>query len=117
MKTDNELIAEFMGMVNPHPGLWYIDEDNKVRKYFMPGDLKYDKSWDFLIPACNKAFQICMTDAKVQEGFRHDDSALARFCIKSMFSKSDITGLMEINPVYLKLVDFIKWYNTQNQTN
>ncbi len=114
-KTDNELIAEFMGMkyrkgYGPLTGETYDEVKQTPNANWQIA--YFHKSWDWLIPACNKAFQICMTDKRVQEAFRHDDSALVRFCMKSMFAKSDITGLMEINPVYLKLLDFIKFYNS-----
>lgn len=96
----NKLIAEFMGVKYNHSlkqwhysaGEWYEE-------------LKYDYSWDWLMPVVEKintmGFTVtikgvaCMTDANVEIG-----GAI-----------NGITGYAFIENVYLSVVHLIKWYN------
>ena len=64
-KTDNELIAEFMG--------WQCDAINDVKIWYRigvnrsisPGELKFNSSWDWLMPVCLMlGLQTVSTDIK-----------------------------------------------------
>jgi hypothetical protein len=96
MKSDNELIAEFMGMINPSVGLWYLDRENCSRKYFLPGDLAYDSLWDWLMPVVKKIRPLWC---------KNQEEAAANM-MSAMFD-----GDIEIT--YRYVLEFIKWYSLQ----
>lgn len=55
MKTDNELIAEFMGVLSlSETGLWDIHKTGKLIYCVRSNELKYDTSWDWLHPVLEK---------------------------------------------------------------
>jgi hypothetical protein len=66
MKTENALIAEFMGAVgtpkyNPTEwdvyitGVLDVDSDNEdAQHFYTPDEMKYHTSWDWLIPVANE---------------------------------------------------------------
>lgn len=127
--TDNELIAEFMGLQkNPHDGgkTWanelIKDSDNRVYsdKWMI---LMYDKSWDWLIPVVEKIHtpeisedgnRIIRSDADVTIFYKacqiqynaDEDSGDER----GEWSTHQ-QGETKLEAVYKAVVEFIKWYN------
>lgn len=99
-KTDNELIAEFYdGTVFNSDGLCTDPE----RKYsWRPGcydplriqHLRYDKSWDWLMPVVEK-----ISKAKPMNQAWYD--------VSSPLVRADI------HVVHNRVVEFIKWHNSQ----
>lgn len=55
-KTGNKLIAKFMGYEEG----WFVPGEKKLKQFwngdkvYYPNELKYHKSWDWLIPAAKK---------------------------------------------------------------
>ena len=100
-KTDNELIAEFMGLVqNPYrKGDYSKPEDyleTKAGKFGCWETPKYDTSWDWLMPVVEK-----ITPMATHIGQQ------AWFDIGAHLVRADI------KVVYKAVVEFIKWYNAQ----
>ena len=130
MKTDNELIAEFMGNRkvptelygnDKCPYFYYPTKDNFVltseivsREDFDINDyawslynLDYSGSWDWLMPVVEKI------------------ETLGYFCMinkwTSVYTGSDgeriqvttVEGKSKIKNTYKAVVEFIKWYNQQ----
>lgn len=106
-KTDNELIAEFMGREisgvianygQPVKVMVLPEKPISLRKSGAAIEAKYDTSWDWLMPVVEKirplAYKIDI-----------DSTAWRRLSGKSIFSK--------IEDVYHAVVEFIKWYNSQ----
>lgn len=95
MKTDNELIAEFMGW-QKRPALfdtyWKKGEFDKTSNSFF-----YDDSWDQLMPVMEKIAK------------KYDETHLQvrPICELTIFARIDL--------VYESVVDFIKWYNSQSK--
>ena len=61
MKTNNKLIAEFMGMQKTDVG-WYDAEENLLLGYTNDNtfdELLFNKSWDWLMPVMQKILNIC----------------------------------------------------------
>lgn len=116
MKSDNELIAEFMGVEHkPDPCVkskelfWHYDEIN-----CMSSALSFDTSWDWLMPVVEKietlgyypTFQYLRSEKEEGRHFFNIVDA----------SHQMITTHIEISKilaVYKSIVDFIKWYNQQ----
>jgi len=108
MKTDNELIAEFMGIpVNHQYGLEVqlpLDNPSKNGYWTRP---MYEESWDWLMPVVEKI------------------ETLGYFCMinkwTSVYTGSDgeriqvttVEGKSKIQNTYKAVVEFIKWYNQQ----
>jgi hypothetical protein len=123
--TDNELIAEFMGLVrrpaNAYynlPQWWQPVKDKRQRGEFVgyPEQLKYNSSWDELMPVVEKinSFDktgVCIypkhciisVDGTAQAG-AHDFSS----------GELPIDGIL-IKIVHLSVTNYIKWYNNQQK--
>jgi len=115
MKSDNELIAEFMGYeYRPsneglRPFGWVkIGSKNYLENNFGPNNIilcrvtkhmMFDSSWDWLMPVVEKIETIAPTDVK-----EINNEGLAIFEL----------GLMTpIEELYKAVVEFIKWYNSK----
>jgi hypothetical protein len=110
-KTDNELIAEFMGFRRPDGERYYvvpaeyknltynedIIEDNNRQLFF-------SESWDWLMPVVEKIVEVtCVDGAKVGG---------AGMALK-LFAERPITTSIEA--IHKGVVDWIKWYNETTQ--
>lgn len=101
MKTDNELIAEFMGWKKVKNQNIYIlpNGDNIV-------DPKFTTSWDWLMPVV-KNIDILIPPFKMSDVLKnglHNEEYMA------------VTALplaTPISEVHKAIVEFIKWYNQQ----
>lgn len=121
MKTENELIAEFMG-------LKFQYEANGIRYYDVPkgqvhshnasmGVFIYDKSWDWLMPVVekiNKLFDEAFPpgDEFVKRILAHEEPIEREYM--------DVVGLpisSTIDEVYHAVLTFIKWYNENKAGN
>lgn len=93
---NNKLIAEFMGL-HPYPngdvffGLWY--DTIKLERF---ENLLYHTSWDWLMPVVGKIKDKCEE-------------------LKITLTSYLIAGLITVNidTVYKAVVEFINWYNQQ----
>jgi hypothetical protein len=98
MKTDNELIAEFMGIS-------YNDQTYNTPKVFIRSlwrDPEYEKSWDWLMPVVEKI-------ANLYANSNHD-----RHWSKAVNDLRMPILSTTIGYVYKAVIEFIKWYRTQN---
>lgn len=116
MKTDNELIAEFMGGVSREK---IFPEDRQIIKTSEHGNcytenLKYDTSWDWLMPV---VFKI---DKLYNENFPPD------FIQRVISKESEIIDSHYMNviavpmatpieEIYKEVVEFVKWHNSNNK--
>lgn len=106
-KTDNELIAEFMGFTLQPEGLWK-HEDLPNGFAISSTNFAYDKSWNFLMPVIQK---IDTMMPKID--IRKDLDAL-RSGTHGSEPYMEVVSLpisTPINEVYEEVVKFIKWYN------
>lgn len=107
MKTDNELIAEFMGFEfkNDHTNVkyWHYNELNLVST-----DLIFNESWDWLMPVVEKMYSLWLGVG--EDGFQKS----LNLRLHSFSRKCPIHS--PITQVYLRVVEFIKWYN-KNSSN
>jgi hypothetical protein len=113
IKTDNVLIAEFMGLTIITDGISLFDSDYKALK-------KYNESWDSLMPvvekieaSCNRAYQfkIYRNQAFVECTVMGDRTILTS---QKFVAGSDYKGVnSKIANTYQAVVEFIKWYNQQ----
>lgn len=112
MKTDNEIIAEFMGLQ-----VYQTWEEmravpiNNLKAWALPDHLGYHYSWDRLMPVVEKIIKIPTGDDDFfyarTFGMRDaDGNFLFRF---NRFQV--ITAKTLIDAVYSAVVEFIKWYN------
>lgn len=122
MKTDNELIAEFMGAerregpraFNPYQTVvqWiikgnpYNQHRDDIKHWYQPVELKYHESWDWLMPVVEKIYR--MPDKDIR--FKLENSRCRLWYGHKLFKCHTIS---QINSVYAVVVEFIKWYNQQ----
>lgn len=122
--TDNELIAEFMGlpfMSDPETapfahldglsrGTTYAAYGNRDR-YKLVRDMAYDKSWDWLMPVVEKISKISTGD----DDFYYprtfamrdaDGNFIFRFNRHPLYTAKTL-----IEVTHAAVVEFIKWYN------
>lgn len=95
---NNKLIAEFMGgkmIVENYCGINII-EFTQGKTFDLKG-LKYQTSWDWLMPVCERFFELAPVDL---DGFDDINNAL----------HDSLWGL-NINPFYKAIIIAIKWYN------
>jgi hypothetical protein len=104
MKSDNELIAEFMGFEKT--GTFYDTTDERHYKYkselfgyTYPGEWAFHIKWDWLMPVVEKINDCCKTT-----GYP-DGLEICQWRIIAVASN--------IKLVYFSVVEFIKWHNKQ----
>ena len=104
---DNKVIAEFMG-ANPFResvnedvlsyemyGLVENIEDGLNEKhFFLPSEMKYNTSWDWLMPVVDKCFQY----GELHNSYREQIIA-------------SLSGVIDIEDTYKAVVEFINEYN------
>jgi hypothetical protein len=119
MKTDNGLIAEFMGgrydaMSNSWTGLpEKYHAGHMITWAYSPADLMYSSSWDWLMPVVEKIESLTLPVTGYRMVIVKIDD-----CTCSMqgnrYNYTRFSGESKIEAVYKAVVKFIKWYNTQN---
>lgn len=111
--TDNELIAEFMGLEKCDPDLTYnlehwrvASDDHTLRTAFVAygHQLKYHTSWDWLMPVVQKIDRMFVgsVDNEDLQDISHQVMCVTRHDIST-----------SIHTIYRDVVEFIKWYNSQ----
>ena len=104
IEDQNKLIAEFMGMQHTDIG-WYDNEETLQLQNNTFDELKYHTSWDWLMPVVRKCSDIGgMYDYDTPERDKFEDI----FYMDNMFSEF---LQMDIEAVYIRVVEFIKQYN------
>jgi hypothetical protein len=113
---NNMLIAYFMSCLLTKEN--YVT--TKGTKHMFPdktnttkhiNDLRYNLSWDWLMPVCLKAKIVLLEFKKVetdeeQEKFKQVIDLVSNIKAKTMS--------FEIEPVYEAVIEFINWYNSEN---
>lgn len=114
MKTDNELIAEFMGyeFINDAPeefpkGYWYLTADIES-DWMVEQDMQYHESWDWLMPVVEKISALNGVHYII-EG--HCGMVIYSFGKQIVKNSSD----SNIETVYKSVVEFINWHNSQQK--
>ena len=106
---NNELIAEFMGLSEPYylPQYGNIRPNGEWKDEFNINQLKYNSSWDWLMPVVEKietlGFWIRMDYGDV---FVVDDDS--NIIIENPMHED---GYTKLSLVYQVVVEFITWYN------
>lgn len=100
--TDNELIAEFMGINVRYSGivLYHCDPDGYID--FVDGADTYSpqKSWSDLMPVVEKIHTL---------GLLRSDILLSDYYRELL----DMSIVANIEIIYQKVIEFIKWHNEQ----
>lgn len=99
VEESNKLIAEFMGMeVVPWGAgqMWFLEGNKGIEKTFNhysshSSDLRFSKSWDWLMPVVQKCYKI-----DNEERFNNLIDAVAT---------------LDLEATYKAVVEFIQWYN------
>lgn len=108
MKTDNELIAEFMNYpVIQEAELAICRIIKTPHGEVNVHDLLFDSSWNWLMPVVEKINKM------TPDIFNYNAQAMTEFrLIKNEVQMLQITTPIEI--VYNSVVEFAKWYKSQN---
>jgi hypothetical protein len=108
-KDDNKLIAEFMGLVEPYelPQHGTIRPNGDFKTGFTSAQLKYHTSWEWLMPVVGKCDSLSF--------YKQGESDIVW---GKIFNDNDVVRAFqanEIDIVYRAVVEFIKWYNEQEE--
>lgn len=123
MKTDNELIAEFMGWRVAEgengsdgtagiytKGQYYNDNAEHLPKGVV---LKYDASWDWLMPVVEKIISLEYEPKDPSDSYNWNIPYIRtlgnNMCRFNRMAPHHGNSLMD--SVYQGVVEFIKWYN------
>lgn len=117
MKTDNELIAEFMGGYNydPDTRVLGLNIPHMDDQWFDIKEIQYHTSWDWLMPVVEKIeslgydTDICGNNCMISEGTPQGDGG------KYFRAMIDVDKYPKIVSVYEAVVEFIHWHNSQKQ--
>lgn len=139
MKTDNELIAEFMGVTVWKNWSEYLDatyykmhhpkptndspltveqrsENKEIESKNVYAPTRYDSSWDWLMPVVEK---INGMGKMVNINFYTDpmciETVIYNWGLGDPQQRSGVECNSPIESVYTAVVEFIKWYN-QNKS-
>ena len=102
MKTENKLIAEFMGMTYEKNIGWYDNQMMLEQIVYDLNDgncfdeLQFETSWNWLMPVVEKIDDMFGEDDNIDNGINRVHNAVLTF---------------DINQVYGHVVDFINEYN------
>lgn len=101
--TDNELIAEFMGIgvTKSHGLLWIVEESGDMPDYVNGGTYNPDTDWNDIMPVVERIFAVAPADVK-----EINNEGLDIF---------ELGLTAKINEIYQAVIEFIKWYN-ENKT-
>jgi hypothetical protein len=126
MKTDNELIAEFMGYERSRE-VWDEGEHAYTmkipqawNKWVTPSKMQYSTSWDWIMPVVGKIEKMEFeVDVQSQMQTVDDDmyTIWHQDCTISDGVKTyaHAYSRQKLTAVYMAVVEFIKWYNSQKQ--
>lgn len=113
-KTDNEIIAEFMGMVRTLSGhgdriFWKYGKMN-YEVYDVRQLNKYQTSWDWLMPVVEKIYDLRL-------GKYNSKGNLLREPIGYAIEDFSLTSQSRKDNTHKAVVEFIKWYNENKKDN
>jgi len=112
MEDSNKMIAEFC-VINITPvGL----RRNVMQKSYFVDELKYDTSWDWLMPVWIKILQWGMQEYGIQWRQSIDQDCVSIITPNNLIyiQYLDKKGELPIEAVYQAVVQFIQWYNTNH---
>tara|TARA_R110000772_G_scaffold24943_4_gene65452 strand:+ start:2166 stop:2525 length:360 start_codon:yes stop_codon:yes gene_type:complete len=113
----NKLIAEFMGGNFNNDGVELKNFENLLKCY-MNNELKYHKSWDWLMPVVEKIQSLHETKTEFGTLIDISTTHVSIRCKDFKYSIDKISKnwkCFDINNLYKVIVEFIKWYNEQKQ--
>lgn len=117
MKTNNELIAEFMGMVEcdcggpPEPKHYRYGD--RMWEVYSVESLRYHESWDWLMPVVERTHEVSKEmQRKYPDEKELDDSTGWRAW---SYLRPGLTT--DINDTYKRVVEFIQLYNEHQNEN
>lgn len=121
-KTDNELIAEFMGMPTiPDPARnnelkWDFQGSNKLIFCISSHELKYRTSWDWLMPVVEK-IESLGHDTNIN-GFTLTKSHRCSIEHKDFgYHQFSHNAQTKIEAVYKAVIQIIEWYDQQKTSS
>jgi hypothetical protein len=114
MKTDNQIIAEFMEVsrctdkIHAHDPCFYYESEGG---YITSERMKYQKSWDWLMPVVEKIDRLGFS-VTIRRTRTIIETVLTGRIVESIHPDYSM-----IEVTYCGVVEFIKWYNKQNLLN
>lgn len=106
-KTDNELIAVFMGLKHSHDKAWMWNPLEVGNSSVRVDELRYHDKWDWLMPAMERAKKAIK---EAGYGTPTEKQAL----MKLRMALNEVSNI-NIKNAHFCLVHFIKWFNSQNK--
>ena len=116
---NNQLIASFLGQTSTiyeFPQFGYIKSNGDWKDTFSASELKFHSDWNWLMEVVEK-IESLEVDKITFDFFITQEKAHIHYCKNNeWFSNIFISeGKSKIQNTYNNCVEFIKWYNQQNQ--
>lgn len=110
MKTDNKLIAEFMGVNMAAIDGYYVTCRGRLHY----NEMEYDTSWAWLMPVVERIENDLLFQVEIHTAYTNINGELdgAKYNQDSCFEAQSDTKL---TVTYNAVVEFIKWHNSQNK--
>lgn len=111
--TDNELIAEFMGLERSKANhdYFFIPE---YHAFVAPDNILYHQSWDWLMPVVEKIERSGTLFHTRIMCYADENNYLCDIVdIENNEASCQLSQTSKIDAVYKAVVGFIKWYNAQ----
>ena len=115
IEVTNELIAEFIqyereGIKYFIPEHGYIKSNGDWKDTFEGSELKYNKSWDWLMPVVNKI------ELQSKEIFDNYEDVIINGCsclieLPEEYKNINVIEDCKIKAVYNAVVQYVEWYN------
>jgi len=109
--TDNEFIAQFMGVHRKNGRVYVAGRCGFVEKYY-PNQLKYNNNWDWLMPVVEKIDRLNFRTSIAWKGHASKDANIVVISERDYTMIVDVSHGSKIGAVYNAVVEFIKWYNS-----
>ena len=112
---NNKLIAEFMGVDVNYSDIVYKDSKSPLRHFIdnrnkLDG-LDFHNSWDWLMPVVEKCKETLET---IETEFESEERAKFEEEIFSLDETLEDFFTNNLEAIYRRCIEFIKWYNEQN---
>lgn len=117
MKTDNELIAEFMGMklysLEHEEGTdhsWTNCPEGQHWAFETPPH--FDRSWDWLMPVVQKIDRLNFSTSIAWSGHASKDANITVIAERDYTIITQVSHGNKLSSVYQAIVEFVKYYNS-----
>jgi hypothetical protein len=125
---NNKLIAEFMGAVGTpkyNPTEWDVyltgcldvdSDDENAQHFYTPDEMKYHKSWNWLMPVISKCLEIGknVPIERIYHSLHTQDLSFAYKSVVEFIKGRGLNSVSVTNNYEIETDNYIKWFKEEN---